>query len=558
MTEHKKIENLLRTAKFKSNQEINRDVLQDLLERLDRDNIRVSKKPGLGRYIMRSKFSKLVATAVVIIFIYSGINYFSDSKNGVVLGAVVEAMQKMSWIHAKATIQQSGQTIYHEVWECFNPKLNIDIESNGRIIYRNYVEGTLNIYEPSSNTLIINSVTDRFAQTKPESPTEIVQFMIEECESQGGHVTRKSSKMDDIPVEIFNLVSEYQDVKLVVDSERNLPISIETIAHVPEANLNAKSSVLLDYPEQGPEDIYSLGVPKDAQIIDNRPHGNTQNLINEIQKRFDEGFGNYLAIVLDSYVEDSNTLEPKKIIVMRQNDKQKRLDEYNVYNYTGSKSNIPTLYSIVKDTWPELTIQDALDLENDKYAEYQLIYDGNTSFYRRANYSGEDYTDSLNQDMFQMNGIESLMNLAWCNPSGLMVTSIEYHIKPEIIPEDSNHIGLVGLRLIKTVNTAIQRLPVRTIKESSSVYWFDPKKDYLLIEKVIEEKRNEGISQTVQKTIETAQTESGKWYPKVIVIESSSPGADGKINHTAIEQRIIVETNPVFKEGIFENIKISK
>ena len=187
---------------------------------------------------------------------------------------------------------------------------------------------------------------------------------------------------------------------------------------------------MLDYPEHGPADIYSLGVPKNAQIIDNRPQKNTENLINEIQKRS---------------------------------------DEYNVYNYTGSKSNIQTLYSVVKDRWPDLTIQNILDLADDKYAEYQLIYDGKTSFYRRANYSGEDYTKSLDQDMFQMDGIESLMNLTWCNPCALLVTGIVSNIKPEIITEDPNHVGLIGLRLIETVNTSIQRLPGMTIKESNRI-----------------------------------------------------------------------------------------
>ena len=557
MTENKKIENLLRTAKFESNQDVNKSVLDNLLERLDQDGMQVSK-PGIGRIIMQSKLSKFVAAAAMILIVYSGINYFGGNNNGVALGDVIESMQKKNWIHAKATVQQSRQIIYHEVWECFNPKINIDIEPNGRVIYRDYYEGTLNIYEPSSNTLTKSFVTDRFTQTKPESPTEIVKFMIDECESQGGKVTRKKSQIDNISVEIFNLVSEHQDIKLIVDSESNLPISIETIAHVPEANLNAKTSVVLDYPEQGPEDIYSLGVPKDAPIIDNRAKEDTQNLINEIQKRFDEGFGNYLAIAFDSYVDVNNTLEPKKIIVMRQKGEQKRLDEYNVYNYIGSKNNIPTLFSVIKDMWPELTIQNVLDLADDKYAEYQLVYDGKTSFYRRANYSGEDYTDSLNQDMFEMNGIESLTSIAWCNPSGLMVTSIEYNIKPEIVTEDPNHIGLVGLRLNKTANSSIQRLPVRTLKESTSRYWFDPEKDYLLVESETREIRDEGTLSSNQKVIEAAQTESGKWYPKIIISEMLSPDAKGEIHRTVQEMRILLDTNPVFEEGIFKEIKTSK
>ncbi len=138
------------------------------------------------------------------------------------------------------------------------------------------------------------------------------------------------------------------------------------------------------------------------------------------------------------------------------------------------------------------------------------------------------------------------------------MTGIVSNIKPEIITEDPNHVGLKGLRLIETVNTSIQRLPGRILKESNSLYWFDPEKNYLLIEKVIEEKRNEGILKSIDKTIETAQTESGKWYPKVIVTETLSPDAKGQVHRTIQEQHIIVDTNPMFEEEIFENIKISK
>ncbi|MBN2590011.1 MAG: hypothetical protein JXA96_09120, partial [Sedimentisphaerales bacterium] len=75
MTEHKKIENLLRTAKFESNQDVNKSVLKNLLERFDGDSMKVSK-PGIGRIIMQSKLSKFVAAAIVIIISYSGINFW--------------------------------------------------------------------------------------------------------------------------------------------------------------------------------------------------------------------------------------------------------------------------------------------------------------------------------------------------------------------------------------------------------------------------------------------------------------------------------------------------
>ncbi|MBN2589036.1 MAG: hypothetical protein JXA96_04180, partial [Sedimentisphaerales bacterium] len=552
----KKIENLLRTAKFESNQDVNKSVLKNLLERFDRDNMQVSKA-GLGRKIMQSKLSKFAAAAIVIIILYSGINFWGSNTNGVALGNVIESMQKMKWIHAKGTVQQAGQILEYEDWECFNPKIMIKVDPEGVIRYLDFENEVAYFYQPSINTISISPTTDRYNETGPESMTEIVKFMIEQFESEGGKVTRTKSTMDDIPVEIFNMIDERQDLILIVDAQKNLPISIESITHVPQMNMDAKSSVVIDYPEQGPMDIYSLGVPKDAQVIDNRPEGNTQNLINEIQKRFDTGFGNHIAVVLESQIKDNNVMEPVKIMVMRQKGNLKRLDRYNVYNFTGSKSNIPTLYSVVKDTWPELTIQDVLDLEEDKYAEYQLVFDGQTSSIR-SNFSGREEFNSMQIDMFQFDGIESLISYSSINPTALMMTGSDRQIKPEIIPEDPNHTGLIGLRFIETMNNTSQRLPGTTIKEASTSYWFDPAKDYLLVESVTRQIRDEGTLSSNQKIIETAQTESGKWYPKIIVHKLLSPEVKRESNGTVRELRIMVDTNPVFEEGIFKEIKDSQ
>ena len=557
MTEHKKIENLLRTAKFESNQDVNESVLHNLLEHLDKDNLQVSKEPGIGRIIMRSKFSKFVAAATVIILVYSGINFWGGNSNGVALGDVIESMQKMKWVHAKGTVQQVGQTILHEEWECYNPKINIKIDPEGIINYRDYANGIAYIYQPVGNTITISPITDRYDQTAPESPTDAVQFMIEQFELEGGKVTRTKSTMDGIPVEIFNMVDERQDLILIVDTQKNLPIHIETIAHIPQMNLDAKASIVIEYPGQGPVDIYSLGVPEDAEIIDNRPQGNTQNIINEIQKRYDSGFGDHIAVAFESYVEDNDVLEPTKMVLMRQKGKLKRLDRLNVYNYTGSKINIPTLYSAVKDNWPELKIQDVLDLAEDEFAEYQLVFDGQTSI-MRFNSLGKEEFNSIRTDMFQLGGPESLIYYSTINPSALMMTGPDMQIKPEIIQEDPNHQGLIGMRFIVNVNSTEQRFQENTLKDRTTSYWFDPEKDYLLVESETREIRDEGTLSSNQKVIEAAQTESGKWYPKIIISEMFSPDAKGEIHRILQETRILVETNPVFEEGIFKEIKASK
>lgn len=571
MTEHKKIENLLRTAKFESNKDVNKSVLQNLLEHLDRDNVQVLKKPGLGRQIMQSKLSKLTA-AVVIILVFTGIFYFGDRNHSVALGAIIESMQKMNWVHGKST------SIKEEYWECFDPKIEALIDYKGVISYRDYSKEVVYIYQPDSNTVTISPVTDRFNQISPESPTEIVQVLIEEFKLLGGNISSKRATMNRKQVEVFSMANEYQEATLIVDSDKNLPISMSTITHLPGTVNEFTSTINFDYPQDGPKDIYSLGVLKQARIIDNRPQGDTKKLLDEIQKQYDADFDDYIAVVLESYARE-NIHEPSRVLVMRKKGKLKRLDIYIAFDLKGS-TNISSIYSDVKDKWAELTIQNVLDLANEKFEEERLIYDG-TNTTRITYSSGKEKVSSTSYDMFQIDeGNKTLANFARCNPKNLMPNSPDTQVKIEIIPEDSNHEGLVGLSFFMNKTDPTRNLSGTTSKWRIKDFWFDPTKDSLLMEQTTQEEMDGGILQSVRKTIEAAQTESGKWYPKVIVTESSRittgtaktvtgkskaidiesllSEANGKINIAIKEQRILVETNPIFEEGIFQEIIVTQ
>jgi hypothetical protein len=555
MTEHRRIENLLRAAKLESKTEVNNAVLKDLLEHWERDIVHNKEKPEHGRHIMNSRISKLTAAAFAIVLVLSGILYIGDNIQGVSLGAIVESMHEMTWIHVTATIEQAGQISVREQWECFNPKINIWKNPDGSINYRNYVSEISYVYEPDANTITISPTTDKFNQKAPQSPSEGVQYIVEQFELGGGKVIRSRTTENQVAVEIIQLTNENQNITLIVDVNKNVPLSMNTVAHIPQSNQDATVSVVFDYPKPGPMDIYSVGAALNARIIDNRPKGDVQILINEIQKRFDAGFEDHIAILLESYVGDNNVLEPAQIMVMRQKGDLKRLDRYHAYNFTGSKSDIPTLYTAVKNTWPDLSMKAVIDLEEDKFAEFQAIFYGDTSIVR-TNLPGQAQTNSVRSNIFQMGSTESLASFAWCCPRALMMTGSGRQIKPEFIPEDPNHTGLAGFRLIETMNISTQRLPGTTIKKRITSYWFDPARDYLLTERLTIEDRDEGISKNVQKTTKAAQTKGGKWYPVVIIIESSYPGLKGKIQHIVQEQRIIIDTEPVFKESIFEDISL--
>ncbi|NQV35686.1 MAG: hypothetical protein HQ515_23535, partial [Phycisphaeraceae bacterium] len=462
------------------------------------------------------------------------------------------SMQKMPWVHVKATVHRAGQTLLHEEWECFDSKISIKIEPDGVISFRDYGLGTVSVYRPTDDAILISPVTDRFNKKGAGSGSAGVQAMISRFESQGSEVVRTATTQDDLPVEVITLKDQIQEITLVLDRDRQVPLTMETVARIPDTGEKVTASAVFAYPDQGPTDIYGLGVSVDAQVIDNRPKGAVQNLIDEVQSRFYAGYGDHIAVLLESWVGDDNELEPKKIIVMRQKGNMKRVDRYNAYNFTGSKANRATLYPLVKDIWPNLTIEDVVAVEDNKCAEYQMIYDGDTSS-QRTNFSGQVETHAIRTDLFQMGGgAESLVSFAWCCPSALMMSGSDQQIKPEELPDEPNRPGLKGFRLVTSMHTPDKRLPGTTIKQRINDYWFDPAKDYLLMEHRSLNQADEGDSTFVTRALETAQTASGQWVPKVILTESSYPDRKGGITHHSQEKRIMMNTEYEFKDDVFD------
>lgn len=62
-----------------------------------------------------------------------------------------------------------------------------------------------------------------------------------------------------------------------VDPETQLPVQLRTTERLSPNNPAVEQTVVIDYPETGPSDIYALGVPRNAPIVDQRRSRKTEN-----------------------------------------------------------------------------------------------------------------------------------------------------------------------------------------------------------------------------------------------------------------------------------------
>jgi len=510
-----------------------------------------------GRTIMKSRIARPLAAAIIVIGVITGISYFGGSPefNQAAWGKMMESMKKMPWMHVYRKME-----LYDEIenWTCFDPSIMIDKYSDGKITYSDYSKGEGYYYKPGDKTITISPITEKYNVPGPKSPFEIVTEFFEMTDKLGAEIWHKYSRVNGQQVEIIE--SKYVTglgqchTQMIRDVQQNLLRSSQTTILITDTNEQVITTETYDYPESGPRDIYEAGAPRDAEVIDLRIADDAKSLLNEVQRRYDHGYGNCIAMVLQSWVNEDLTEEPWSIIMFRQSGRQYRMDLY----YASDIKRFENLHDQVKDDWPDLTIEQVKSYERNEATERQSVYDGTYTTNRFRN-SRDNVTSNRHKGMIPLDYGDSINSLSWFEPPIYGSSKPAFKLECELLESDSEHEGLIGLRITK-LPTAMSRTMAQSSRDdfvkndpvwtnsNFSLYWLDPSRDYLVIEH-IEQKSD---SKTINLTLETKQTPSGQWYPSHIRYESTFTLPDGKQRVNRIDKRIFLDTETVFPEGMFE------
>lgn len=486
--------------------------------------------------------AKLAAAAALVMLILLVHNFISVDGSASALAKTLERMKQSKWVYSVTeTISEEGRTVWHH-WRSSDPHVNISKNQDGTARYTAYGRNVQHKYNPNSNVITASFVRDDYLLSRPEGPFDDVEGIIESARKGSAKIARETTSIDGVPVEVIRIVylgdPRNESMVLIRDIERDLLVKMERKGIRRGRQGRFTSVTTFEYPEQGPKDIYALGVPRDARTVDTRPEGPAVALVELIQGRFERGFGDHIAVVLHSRVEQDGSLEPGSVAVMRQKGDLKRVDRYRAYNFQNRDPRPGTLYEDIRDTWPNLTIAQMLELEDSEALESQMLFDGTQTITRHRDLDGT-WKDRIGGrvDYFKVREEDSLAGLAWTIPLNQM-TGGSSHMKANIqlLSEDPNRPGLVGFKLVGFAQT--------------DEYWFDPDKDHILLERVEREKGSRPLTRTV--VADTGRTPDGKWYPKVIKYDSVSLSAQGSPRSESWEKRVLLYTNPSFREGIFD------
>jgi len=295
------IEKLIKDIKIDTNVKTDNAVLGDVIEAFEKSKGKntTATEQNIWRIIMKSPITKLAAAAVIIGAVFAGVHYFDGSIDvaSVALAQMTKAIKKMPWMHAHGEIDSPQRKGQIDEWICFEKSIEITKRADGVIRYRDEGQDTMYVYDPLNNMVTITSLSDRYAVPRrtpmPMSPIEGIEKLIETLKEKSQvelSISRKETNGQS--VEIINIVSITQDepvikqnMTIIINAETKLLISMDTVVTKEKGERIGTAHVDFDYPNQGPENIYSLGVPQDAEVLDRRPRADVDSEIN-INYRF--------------------------------------------------------------------------------------------------------------------------------------------------------------------------------------------------------------------------------------------------------------------------------
>jgi len=240
-----------------------------VLETLTRDAFEPVLNPAFvtTRFFKASRVTYAAAAIVVLaLLLLAGRALLPSDTPAIPLAQTLEAMRSQPWIHVVQT-SSTEEGPRREYWENFDARVRASRMPDGRIVYANYAENVSYAYNPDANGITVSSTADLgwnpFAQL-----TEAIGTIHE----AGAELSRSVVVEDGVRLERIGMAEGNdpgsESVVYVRDAERNLLVRVETV--VLRDGQEERHTAVYDYPERGPEDIYALGAPRSAAVLDVR------------------------------------------------------------------------------------------------------------------------------------------------------------------------------------------------------------------------------------------------------------------------------------------------
>ena len=261
-------------------------------------------KPDICRIVMKSTTAKLAAAAVIIIAVLVVIHQFTGLVyvETPAFAKMIEAVKKMPWAHVFVQSRREGQKEQSQFWYSFTSKVEASKEQNGKLTFDDYSRQVAYAYDPGTEQITISSLRNREFMAGAGSPWELLEKIVEVLsENEGAQVTRKSDEYDGSDVEIYKVRIPKGNMGIeewlfVVDSDTHLIMTLKVRGYDSDGNVTVFVEMTFDYPDDGPPDIYELGAPGSAAVIDDRTKPEAEDIFNTYKAYRQNAPSRYIAV----------------------------------------------------------------------------------------------------------------------------------------------------------------------------------------------------------------------------------------------------------------------
>jgi hypothetical protein len=277
-----KIEKFIENVPLETRAERDREVLDDVLRALGEPKKHAERQPNLWKAIMKSRTTKLAATAAIIITALIAINKFGvhiDVTN-VVWADVQEAFLAQSWVHLKYNNGteswynlKTGDHCHKQTYSWGDSFVYINRTDNLRQRYT--PEHGQHITENRPTIYKDNIIPAYEPKTAWEAIVGHLEKMSENVRADDWEFERSVEQVDGSRLVRFDRY--YNDAagrRLVIkqiwaDPHTRLPVKVWERLSLAQREAQNREFITgeFDFPESGPASIYDLGVSRDLPVV---------------------------------------------------------------------------------------------------------------------------------------------------------------------------------------------------------------------------------------------------------------------------------------------------
>lgn len=247
----------------------------------DLDETDQTAGPDSLKKIMKNRRTPYLCTAVVLIAVLAGIYLFGLSIDGArtAFGRMIEAVNDVPWIHVVSYTDTASdewnESRYHEEWFSFQSKTKAALLPDGTITYYDGNQHRSYEYDPESKTVQVRFWDPSFSITeegRPLSTATLENYFngyLAAAANPEAEISRLVERYDGRTTDVFQVrITNDQSIETITyytDPVTHLPERLEIVIDSPGETTRFHYTV--EYPLEGPESIYDLGVPPDARRV---------------------------------------------------------------------------------------------------------------------------------------------------------------------------------------------------------------------------------------------------------------------------------------------------